>query len=295
MAATPDIVRQSDLLNRLVIDLNTAEEVGRVVEVLVDPKGHQVEGFICKTGLIGRDRRTFSWVQIESIGKDSVIVGPVTDHAPYRLTDTQPMLGQEIWSDAGERLGRLVDFQMNARTGLISLYGFAPENQPSPPAVLYTLSPAAIISAGRKRLMVKASAVEAPTIFEPVQGQPRPSAEPAKPSYGPSPETLEAARQTSQELAEQLQAHTRQLTDTAKSQWGQVFGQVRKRTRKLRSQLRETVTDMTTLPAGYRLSDDPAPTIDVDSIEIWPDEDSANELAVKPSDPQDSSERTAEK
>lgn len=286
MAATPDIVRQSDLLERLVIDLNTAEEVGRVSEVLVDPKGHQVEGFICKTGLIGRDRRTFSWVQIESIGKDSVIVGPVTDHAPYRLADTQPMLGQEVWSDAGDRLGRLVDFRMNARTGLISAYGFAPENQPSPPTVVYALSPEAIISAGRKRLMVKAAAAVAPTIFETAAGQPAPSAERAKPSYAPSPETLEAARQTSQELAEQLQAHTRQLTDTAKSQWGQVFGQVRKRTRKLRSQLRETVTDMTTLPAGNRLRDDLAPTIDVDSIEIWPDEDGPSELAAQPSDPQ---------
>jgi hypothetical protein len=76
-------------------------------------------------------------------------------------------------------------------------------------------------------------------------------------------------------ISDQLQAKTRDLTTQAKGQLGQVLGQMKKRTRQLRSQLRETVSDVTAnLPAGGQFAkDDGTVTIDVDSMEIWPDDE----------------------
>ncbi|MBD0335600.1 MAG: PRC-barrel domain-containing protein [Cyanobacteria bacterium Co-bin13] len=284
MAATPDTLQQGELLHRLVIDINTTEVVGRVSEVLVDAQAHQVEGIVCRGGLMGRERRTFSWVQIESIGKDSVVVRPITDHAPHRLDQTQPMTGQEVWSDAGDRVGRLVDFRLNSRTGLILAYGFAPEGLRGLSEDVYALAPEAVISAGRKRIMVRDSAVQAPAVFGPGWAQKAADAAAAlKEDYAHTRERLGPTPQSSQEIADQLQERVQQLSDTAKGQWGQVFGQVKQRTRKLRSQLRETVSDMTAnLPAGQPLDQDKQSlTIDVDSIEVWPDED------LPPSSPPD--------
>ncbi|HEY9737005.1 MAG TPA: PRC-barrel domain-containing protein [Trichocoleus sp.] len=285
MTATPETLRQGELLNRLVIDINTAEEVGRVAEVLVDIRAHQVEGIVCRSGLMGRERHVYSWVQIESIGKDSVVIRPITDHAPHRLDDAHPLSGQEVWSDAGDRVGRLVDLRINARTGLILAYGFAPEGLRGLTEGVYTLPPDAIISAGRKRLMVRDVAVSTPDIFDTSWVQKAADkAETLRTDYSPTREQLHNAQQSTQEVADQLQVQARRLTDTAKGQWGEVFGQFKKRTRKLRNQLRETVTDMTAnLPVGQQLDqDDSALTVDVDSMEIWPEEDTPPEPTPQP-------------
>ncbi|HEY9881527.1 MAG TPA: PRC-barrel domain-containing protein [Leptolyngbyaceae cyanobacterium] len=275
MAETPDTLRHGELLNRLVIDIDTTEEVGRVSEVLVDSKTHQVEGLVCKTGLLSRERHTFSWVQIESIGKDSVVINPrLTDHAPQRLAEAYPMTGEEIWSDAGDRVGRLVDYRFNARTGLILAYGFITEGLRGLTDDAYTLAPDAIISIGRKRIMVREAAVANPTIFEAGWAKKAVSAaEGLKEEYAQTQAHLHTARQQSQEVSAQLQDQARKLKEQATGQWQQVFGQVKKRTRKLRNQIRETVTDVSAnLPAGQR-ADREDVIIDVDSIEVWPEED----------------------
>ena len=273
MVARPDTVQQGELLNLPVIDINTAEVVGRISEVLVDAQAHQVEGIVCRGGLMGRERHTFSWVQIESIGRDSVVVRPITDHAPHRLDQAHPMTGQEVWSDAGDHVGRLVDFRLNARTGLILAYGFAPEGLRGLTEAVYSLPPAAIISVGRKRMMVRDAAVSEPAVFGPGLAQKAADAAAAlKADYAHTRDQLApAAQQSSQEIADQLQARVQKLSDTAKGQWGQVFGQVKQRTRRLRHQLRETVTDMTAdLPVGRRPDpDSDSITVDVDSMEVW--------------------------
>ncbi|HEY9762281.1 MAG TPA: PRC-barrel domain-containing protein [Trichocoleus sp.] len=276
MAETLDTLRQGELLNRLVINIDTAEEVGRVSEVLVDTKTHQVEGIVCKTGLLNRERQTFSWVQIESIGKDSVVIKPVTDHAPQRLAEAHPITGQEIWSDAGDRVGRLVDCRFNARTGLILAYGFVTEGLRGLTDDAYTLAPNAIISVGRKRMMVQDAAVTNPAIFEAGLAKKAVSAvENLKEDYTPTQTQLHTARQQSQEVSAQLQDQARKLKEQATGQWKQVFGQVKQRTRKLRNQIRETVTDVSAnLPARQPLnSDRETVTVDVDSMEVWPEEE----------------------
>lgn len=285
MAETPSTLRQGELLNRLVIDIDTAEEVGRVSEVLVDAKSHQVEGIVCKTGLLSRERRTFSWVQIESIGKDSVVIKPVTDYAPQRLAEAHSMTGQEIWSDAGERVGRLVDCRFNARTGLILSYGFVTEGLRGLTDDAYTLAPDAIISIGRKRIMVRDAAVTDPAVFEAGWAQKAASAaEGLKEDYAQTQTQLHTVQQQSQEVSAQLQDQARKLKEQATGQWQQVFGKVKKQTRKLRNQIRETVTDVSAnLPAGQQPDKNrDSVTIDVDSMEVWPEEEFPNEPPSTP-------------
>ena len=61
MNTEPKIVRQSELLNRLVLERSTAEEVGRVEQVWLNPQSHKVEGFTCKSGFLGSKKQVLTW------------------------------------------------------------------------------------------------------------------------------------------------------------------------------------------------------------------------------------------
>lgn len=272
-------LRHSEVLHRLVLDRDTMEEVGRVDQVLVDVQNHQVEGIVCKTGWLGRDQQTFSWIQIQAMGKDSVLVNPVADHAPHRLDHTRSMIGLEVWSEGGERVGRVVDYRFNPRTGMIVAYGFSPEGVKGLTENIYALLPRHIISMGRKRMMIQEAAIAHPDIFDISWTQKASQAKDAwadsLKDYAQSAKPLETARHSTEVISDQLQAKTRELTTQAKGQLGEVLGRMKKRTRQLRSQLRETVSDVTAnLPSGDRFAkDDETVTLDVDSMEVWPDDE----------------------
>lgn len=264
-------LRASQLVERLVIDLNTAEEVGHVAQVLVDVHQHQVEGLVCRTGLLGRERSPLSWVQIESIGKDSLVARLDQGTVSQRLDEAQMMGGLEVWSDAGDRIGRLMDYCIDRQTGQIQRYLYAPEGLRGLADGLYSISPTAVVSAGRKRMMVHESAIAAPELYEAGWTQRATQAQEfLQGDYAQTRQDWEAARQSGQAIAEDVQERAQKFATQAKGQFDQVFGQFQKRTRKLRGQLRETVTDLTaSLPTERHRQDTPPPTIDVDSMEVW--------------------------
>jgi uncharacterized protein YrrD len=66
---------KSELINRLAINLDTAEEFGPIAEVWVNGRTHQVMGLGCSAGgLLNRQSRRFLLSQIGSIGHDGVVV-----------------------------------------------------------------------------------------------------------------------------------------------------------------------------------------------------------------------------
>ena len=67
-------LKRSELIDRLIINYSTTENVGKLDNIVLELESHQVKGIISKAGLLGRDKHGFSWQQIESIGKDSIIV-----------------------------------------------------------------------------------------------------------------------------------------------------------------------------------------------------------------------------
>lgn len=299
----PQSMLKSELLNRLAINLDTAEEFGPIAEVWVNSRTHQVQGIGCSAGgLLHRQSRRFLWSQIGSIGRDGIVVkaGAQIEAIDEHLQDCLPLGVIELWSDHGDRTGELTDYRFDPATGNILQYLFRPEETSGLAPGLYALDPIAVISTGRRRMMAEDAALRAAPLIQ--AGLPQsPPAPPRSPfdripldrlhmDRMPDPrQSWEAAVKTTrqaqqqvndriqdqrQKLGAETQDRRQKLQAEAQDKLGGLLGNVKKRTRHLRNQLREAVTDATAgLPSGPNLRDDNVPTIDVNAMELWPEDD----------------------
>lgn len=298
---------KSELLNRLAINLDTAEEFGPIAEVWVNGRTHQVQGVGCSAGgLLNRQSRRFLWPQIGSIGRDGVVVkaGAGVEAIDEHLQDCLPLGEVELWSDHGDRIGLLTDYRFDRATGNILQYLFVPAETSPLPAGLYALAPVAVISTGRRRMMAEDAALStAPLVQAGVQPprQPAPSPSPfdripldkmpdPRRSWDAAVKGTKTVRDQMNEqfqegrhkLGAETQDRRQKLQAEAQDKLGGLLGSVKKRTRGLRNQLREAVTDVTAgLPSGPNLRDDKVPTIDVDAMELWPEDDLPPERPIR--------------
>ncbi|MBE9137249.1 hypothetical protein IQ254_08520 [Nodosilinea sp. LEGE 07088] len=289
----PQDMLKSDLLSRLAINLDTAEEVGPIAEIWVNGRTHQVKGIGCSGGrLLSRQSRRFLWSQIGSIGRDGVVVkaGAQLEAIDEHLQDALPLGDVELWSDHGDRVGQLVDYRFDLITGNILQYLFVPAPDWAMAAGLYALAPVAVISTGRRRMMAAAAALgQAILIQAGVQAEPVASSTPfdrlpldrmpdPRQSWDAAVKTTRRAsdrlQDGRQKLGAEAQDRRQQLQAEAQDKLGGLLGNVKKRTRRLRHQLREAVTDATAgLPSGSNLRHDDMPTIDVNAMELWPEDE----------------------
>ncbi|NJL88143.1 MAG: hypothetical protein HC886_22735 [Leptolyngbyaceae cyanobacterium SM1_1_3] len=140
--------------------MTPTEAVGHVDRLLVNPKLHQVEGLLCKSGFLGRHRQIIAWVQMQTIGKDSILVRLQGSAGSEPLAEAQAMTGLEVWSDGGDRVGNLIDHVIDRESGEITAYWFSKDGLQGVAEGVYSFSPESIISTGRKRMMVSERSVE---------------------------------------------------------------------------------------------------------------------------------------
>lgn len=304
----PQGLLKSELLNRLAINLDTAEEFGPIAEVWVNSRTHQVQGIGCSAGgLLQRQSRRFLWSQIGSIGRDGVVVkaGAQIEVIDEHLQDCLPLGVVELWSDHGDRTGQLTDYRFDPATGNILQYLFIPEETSGLAPGLYALDPIAVISTGRRRMMAEDAALRVAPLIQagmPQSPEPAPSRSPfdripldripldrvpdPRQSWEAAVKNTRQAQQQvndrfqdqRQKLGAEAQDRRQKLQAEAQDKLGGLLGNVKKRTRHLRNQLREAVTDATAgLPSGPKLRDDNVPTIDVNAMELWPEDDLPSE------------------
>ncbi len=158
MSDQPDLIRHSDLLNRLVLDRKSTEELGRVERVWMHPPVHRVLGFICKSGLLGSKRFAFNLQQVKSLGSASIVVDstPVETNA-VEVGHLETLIGNELWSDGGDQIGKIIDCLFNQRTGVIKEYLFKAEGWQGVTGKVYRLPPHRILNFGKKRVLVAAA------------------------------------------------------------------------------------------------------------------------------------------
>jgi sporulation protein YlmC with PRC-barrel domain len=159
------ITRQSDFIGRLVLDQKTAEELGRVAELWLNPKKHQIIGLSCKAGLLGTQRRSFTWSQIETIGDDSIIVSALDGVNAEKPEGAIGLIAQDVWTDSGSQIGGLIDYRFDAETGDVIDYVFVFNGWRSIADSGYCLPPGAVISMNNKRLIVAEAATQNPERF----------------------------------------------------------------------------------------------------------------------------------
>ena len=155
-----EFVRQSQLLDQLVLDRATMDECGRIEVMWCYPKVHRVLGFICKSGRFDRTKWAFNLDQIDKVGENGVLVNsdPVeTDRD--RVQQLETLMGCEVWSDEGTKVGRISDYVFQLASGNIRYYLLSSNGLQGLTGKLYALYPNQILSYGRGRVMVSAGIV----------------------------------------------------------------------------------------------------------------------------------------
>jgi uncharacterized protein YrrD len=228
MSKQPEVLKQTELLNRLVLDRHTAEEVGRVRELLLDPPAHRVVGLICKSGFLGSKKRSFTWAQIETIGIDSILIDVSPEETPREKQEYwDALIGHEIWTDGGNKVGRLADYLLNPKTGDVINYLFSSSGWRGMLDGLYLLPPAAISSVGSKRIialeaLLRNSECYAEGLNETISQV----AELIKEDYEKTLKHVETVRHIPQNVAEQVKDTTKLVTDTVKDKVSEVKTQL---------------------------------------------------------------------
>lgn len=155
-----EFVRQSQLLDQLVLDRATMDECGRIEVMWCYPKVHRVLGFICKSGRFDRTKLAFNLDQIDKVGENGVLVNsdPVeTDRD--RVQQLETLIGCEVWSDEGTKVGRISDYVFQLASGNIRYYLLSSNGLQGLTGKLYALYPSQILGYGRGRVMVSAGIV----------------------------------------------------------------------------------------------------------------------------------------
>ncbi len=163
MSLPNQTIQQSELINGLVLNRQTTETVGHLAQFWLDPQIHQVQGLISKSGLLGRDKKYFNWHQVDTLGEDGIFVkGEAQTIDP---ADLQTVIGNELWTNTGNKVGKIVDYLFNPYTSGIVGYLFASNGSRGVVEGIYLLEPVAISSVGEKRIIVLEGAVESAKLY----------------------------------------------------------------------------------------------------------------------------------
>lgn len=168
MTPLPEVIRQSEFLNQLVLNRSTMEELGRVEVLWMYPQAHRVLGFICKSGLLGNQKWAFQLVQIDAWGESGVLTNtPPQKTDAEKVRRLESLIDHEVWSDQGNRIGKITDCLFHLRTGEITHYLFVASGWSSLIGEVYQLPPDQIQSFGKQRVLVSETAMPHFEVYQP--------------------------------------------------------------------------------------------------------------------------------
>ncbi|NJK36931.1 MAG: photosystem reaction center subunit H [Oscillatoriales cyanobacterium RM2_1_1] len=214
--AEENILNSYDVLNQLVLDAQTIEEVGKVSSIQLDPQTHQVLGITCKSGLLGRKKQFLPWSQIQTFGKDSVLVQSQTlEVEPPEKTAS--LIGHQLWTDAGNQAGKIVGYRFDPQTGRIAVYLFVSNGWQGITDGVYQFPTSAIASIGPKRLLaadsvIKASEQHAPGVTQKMAQ----AADFLKEDYKQTQQDMSGLLKGGQNLAGQVKQKAGEVAEQAK-------------------------------------------------------------------------------
>ena len=154
-------IKQSELLGKLVINRLTAEEVGRVDQIWVEGKSQQVLGITYRAGLITLKRPMFFWTQVETIGTDSIVItlptGAVQEKPPESAVT---IVGHELWTEDGSKVGVIGDYHLDPETGQITDYLVIRDEWQGMTSGIYRLRPGDVLTVGQHRILATRAAMD---------------------------------------------------------------------------------------------------------------------------------------
>jgi uncharacterized protein YrrD len=125
------LIRASELSGRAVVNIDTAEKVGRVDRVVLDPDARRVAGFLVSrdSGADGNAMHmTVPAASVHAVGPDAVTIhnrsgvpGTTVDHL-HELPAASELIGRKVVTADGRLLGRIGDVLVDRRDGAIVAY-----------------------------------------------------------------------------------------------------------------------------------------------------------------------------
>jgi len=112
-------------IGRKVVSRATAEALGVVAQVLIDPQRRFVTGLIIGKG---KKAQVIDWAQVTGFGPDAVVVSdeaalrPPSDDLERRAAGGDlGLVGRRALSEAGNELGQLDDITFDSSTGALDV------------------------------------------------------------------------------------------------------------------------------------------------------------------------------
>lgn len=124
--------KASEIIGRSVVVREGALQAGKIKDIVVDPSGRQILGFILTEGLL-KSTKVVPWAGLQAIGPDSVIVDAATSivksaEAPEIEAVLQKDLsirGVRLQTTGGKDLGKIDDLRFDERSGAVIGYELA--------------------------------------------------------------------------------------------------------------------------------------------------------------------------
>ena len=122
-------MKASEVLGRAAVIREGGQKAGKVKDLVIDPSGRQVLGFVLAEGAFGKTL-VARWAGLQTIGEDNVIFNATSDvvkaaGAPEIkdvLDSKLKFKGRKLQTSAGKDLGEIDDLQFDERTGAVLGY-----------------------------------------------------------------------------------------------------------------------------------------------------------------------------
>lgn len=233
MAAQPEVVRQSELINRPILDRVTQEDLGRVEVLWMYIPIHRVLGLIGKSGFLGKQKVAFKLAQIYSITDEEIVTqGSPEETDADRVHQLESPLNFEVWSQDGQKLGKVIDYLFDPQTGKITHYLLTPGSWSPVIDGIYQFTPKQIVSLDNQRISIKTPAKSLKLYREGIRQKFTEVTETIEDEYL---DLTEGMQREVRSLTRQL----RSVTGQAREQWQHLTGQTKEQAQTLAEQARE--------------------------------------------------------
>lgn len=283
MSKQPDAIKHSDLLNQVVLERHSMQELGQLEVLWTYPQMHRVLGFICRSGWLGAKKTAFNLDQLDAIGANGILVNskPV-DTDVEKVRQIESLVGWEVWTDNGERTGKIIDYLFDLESGIIEHYLFTSNSLGgnslgSIAGSIYMLPSNYILSFGNRRVLVPAGAVSSFALYrEGIQ------------------EKFSKVTELFKEEKSHLSQDVRSLLGQAKERAKLVAEQAREKARTVVEQVDGLIDDIdlddASQPPSSTARNEPAPWDDWDIEAPKPSVQEPLKKPVKPSQPKPASD-----
>ena len=125
------VIRATELTGRSVVDLDSAEDVGRIDRIVLGPDTRQVAGFLVSRGAAltgGRTQMAVPASSVRAIGPDAITIhrARTVDAGAIERIETLPkasdVIGRKVVSEDGRLLGKVEDVLIHRGDGRIIGY-----------------------------------------------------------------------------------------------------------------------------------------------------------------------------